>query len=326
MKEKYLVSIIIPHYNTPDLLAKLLSTIPDEKGIQTIVIDDQSDEETKAKLLELKNLYSRRDMLFLENDSSEHNAGSARNIGLRHAEGKWLLFADADDYFLPDFFQNIEKYFDSDYDLIFFPPVRENINNREDNKEHSRYGEFVADYVKNPYSDTEAKLRYNWFAPWSKLIRISLVKENHIEFESIPYSNDNMFSVQTGLYADKIAASENEIYCVVRRPGSLTTHLDAEAYDIRVQSLIRVFGILKTNLTKKEFRASGASLYAASQLLLILRRRYGFSCFFKYLKLFSKNKMLKFDIRMFSPAYIVRWIKNCGLEHRIKKEYQSPEK
>ena len=34
------LSIIIPHYNTPDLLGKLIDSIPDTDDIQIIVVDD----------------------------------------------------------------------------------------------------------------------------------------------------------------------------------------------------------------------------------------------------------------------------------------------
>lgn len=37
------LSIVIPHYNTPDLLQKLLDSIPVDEGIQVIVVDDKSD-------------------------------------------------------------------------------------------------------------------------------------------------------------------------------------------------------------------------------------------------------------------------------------------
>ena len=36
------LSIIIPHYNTPDLLEKLIKSIPHINDIQIIVIDDNS--------------------------------------------------------------------------------------------------------------------------------------------------------------------------------------------------------------------------------------------------------------------------------------------
>jgi len=47
-------------------------------------------------------------------------AGYARNIGLDQAKGKWLLFADADDFYVENMPDIIYSYADSEADVIFF--------------------------------------------------------------------------------------------------------------------------------------------------------------------------------------------------------------
>src|SRR5690606_29417331 len=94
------VSIIIPHYNSTELLEKLISTIPEISSIQTIVVDDHSNEFHKNRLMEIEQANKNRNILFLTNDLDKKNAGSSRNKGLKHAKGKWVLFADSDDYFV----------------------------------------------------------------------------------------------------------------------------------------------------------------------------------------------------------------------------------
>lgn len=85
-------SFIIPHKNCPDLLQRCVDSIPDRDDVQIIVVDDNSDDEKKPAIY-------RRDVEIVLLDA-EHSkgAGRARNEGLKHAKGKWLLFADADDY------------------------------------------------------------------------------------------------------------------------------------------------------------------------------------------------------------------------------------
>jgi len=322
MDDQYKVSIIIPHYNTPDLLKKLLSTIPDNKEIQTIVVDDHSDEDSRAKVRELETLYADRPMLFLDNTSA-HNAGTARNIGLKYAQGKWLMFADADDYFLPGFYEGIKKYFDTGYDMIFFQPISCRLDTGEVGKRHLDYAGYINDYFNKPCVKTEAILRYKWAASWSKLIRASVVKEHNIRFESIKYSNDNVFSAQIGLFAKEIAVSKETIYCVVYRDGSLTTDMDITSFDIRTWAKIRKFRFLKTHLTKEELHDCDAYQLAIAQLLIILRRGYGLRCFTKYLKLFQKNQMLIFDIRMFNPVYFLQWLSECRKEREIVRSQTS---
>ena len=92
-KTKKIYSFIIPHHNCPNLLYRLLDTIPQREDIEIIVVDDNSDAD-KVPLI------NRNDVqLFLIPASESKGAGHARNIGLDHAKGKWLLFADSDDYY-----------------------------------------------------------------------------------------------------------------------------------------------------------------------------------------------------------------------------------
>ena len=90
---KPLFSIIIPHYDIPDLLMRCLKSIPVSEDIQVIVVDDNSpDADT---YLERYPELSRPYLEFIRTTKGG-GAGYARNVGLDHAKGKWLLFADAD--------------------------------------------------------------------------------------------------------------------------------------------------------------------------------------------------------------------------------------
>src|SRR5690554_2931847 len=91
-----MLSIIVPHKNSSKLIKKLLSSIPDDDGIQVIVVDDKSTDKEKENL---RNILDERNIQIISNDLSLSNAGVARNIGINHAIGEWVLFADADDYF-----------------------------------------------------------------------------------------------------------------------------------------------------------------------------------------------------------------------------------
>ncbi|MBQ5445892.1 MAG: glycosyltransferase family 2 protein, partial [Lachnospiraceae bacterium] len=91
---KPLFSIIIPHYDIPDLLMRCLKSIPVSKEIQVIVVDDNSPE--ADTYLEKYPELSRPYLEFIRTTKGG-GAGYARNIGLEHAKGEWLLFADADD-------------------------------------------------------------------------------------------------------------------------------------------------------------------------------------------------------------------------------------
>ena len=69
------LSIIIPHYNSPKLLKKLLDSIPKDRGIEIIVIDDSSKIGNDYYNNELKNNIKYNHIQFIDNESSKNGAG-----------------------------------------------------------------------------------------------------------------------------------------------------------------------------------------------------------------------------------------------------------
>ncbi len=106
-------SIIIPHKDIPDLLNRLLRSIPKREDIKIFVVDDNSDPKIMADYQELENVNYRYTH---ESCGAEY----ARNIALREARGEWLLFADADDYFLPGAFDPFDYHATDEADIIYF--------------------------------------------------------------------------------------------------------------------------------------------------------------------------------------------------------------
>ena len=101
-------SIIIPHYNIPESLIELLETVPDKDNIEIIVVDDKSDRDLSS--LEDYTGKTSASYIFLHNDTPKKGAGVCRNIGMKAARGKWLLFADSDDLFADDMYEHIKNY------------------------------------------------------------------------------------------------------------------------------------------------------------------------------------------------------------------------
>ena len=206
----YLFSIIIPHYNSTHSLKHLLSSIPLDRFIQLIVIDDKSTED----LSEVHRLVLARNGVFLHNTTNVRGAGTCRNLGLACATGKWLVFADADDYFLDGAFNTMRQYTESDAEIIYFSPTSEYAGTGLPAKRHAAYERLVLYYTNTPSEKSEMLLRCKFMVPWSKMVRNELVKENNILFDEVPASNDVMFSLKTAYHAKAVLASPEQIYCV----------------------------------------------------------------------------------------------------------------
>lgn len=246
------LSVIIPHYNCPHYLRTLLLSIPNFSEIQVVVVDDKSTE-NKAEYEILKEEFSNRNIEFYDNNEVK-SAGTCRNIGLRHAVGAWLLFADSDDYFIDGFYDVVSGYFDSEYDIVFFPPTSIVIGSRELSNRHVETAMKVQKYCENPNWENTLELRFKYQSPCSKLIRREMVEKNNIWFDEIIAANDVMFSMKCGYAARKITADLQVIYCITMNKGSLTNQTGEDVFDIKTAVFFRRFAFLKERLSRDEMK------------------------------------------------------------------------
>lgn len=307
MKEtaKINLSIIIPHYNSVELLGKLLCTIPIRDDIQIIIVDDNSTEslEEIERIVQLRG----EQILLLRNDPGKNSAGRCRNIGLSKAQGRWLLFADADDYFMPDFYDILLPYMDSDYDIVWFVPTSWNLDTQKTSNRHIRYQKLVEDYLTEKSETAEIKLRYMEEAPWSKIIRRSLVEEHDIQFDEIMVANDIMFSVRCAYAAKKVAASERTIYCITKQQGTLTTAVNKEKFYVRFYVFLDKYRFLNERLSAKEWRM----LDLLGRPYIKLARNYGLEEEEIRLVYFTMlNRGIRIDFsRKWTPGYVINKLK-----------------
>src|SRR5699024_8659705 len=157
------------------------------------------------------------------NNSIKKGAGVCRNIGLNNSSGEWVLFADADDYFVGDFYGKVSKYFSSNYDVVFFRPTSIELDTDEESDRHTIYENLLLNFSNMNNVENETRLRYQFYVPWSKLIKKSVLIKNDILFDEVIASNDVMFSTQLGYYMNEFEISQDVIYCVTRGTNTLTT-------------------------------------------------------------------------------------------------------
>ena len=107
------VSIIIPCYNDAQFIEQavasaLSQTYPNK---EVIVVDDGSNEETKAVLKKLEPKITR--LITQENQGQS----TARNAGIAAASGAYILTLDSDDYFEPSFCEKAISLMDASEEI-----------------------------------------------------------------------------------------------------------------------------------------------------------------------------------------------------------------
>ncbi|MEQ3511927.1 glycosyltransferase family A protein [Pseudoalteromonas sp. BZB3] len=96
------ISVVIPTYKRPDLLARLLKSISLQTLLpnEVIVIDDCSGMESEYSAV-IKEFDSIFEKLIFESLKQNSGAPTARNLGISKAKGDWVALVDDDDEWLP---------------------------------------------------------------------------------------------------------------------------------------------------------------------------------------------------------------------------------
>lgn len=208
-------TFIIPHKNCPDLLIRCINSIPQRNDLEIIVVDDNS---AKDKLP----LITRNDTFLVTINSQESNgAGHARNVGLSKAKGKWLLFADCDDFYETGFLDILDKYKDEDIDILYF---RYYNNDGTKKTTDTVWTDLMYDqYVHSAH--TKKDIMHVGLAttnPWNKMYSHRFISDIDCHFEEIPMGNDALFVNYAGVHAKKVKVIDNRLYNYIQISSGIT--------------------------------------------------------------------------------------------------------
>ena len=214
------VSVIIPAYNVENYIAQCLDSIllKDDLHMEVICVDDGSTDNTLRILKD----YESRDYRVKVITQKNAGAGAARNNGMKYANGEYLAFFDADDFFEPEVLfyaydlacrekSDIVVFRSDDYieETGEFSPIP-----------YSIHTEQLPDYRPFPGSEIEDNIFEAFVGwPWDKLFRSQFVKENHLVYQEQRTTNDALFVFSAIIKADRISIRE-DILAHHRRHGS----------------------------------------------------------------------------------------------------------
>lgn len=111
MATKPLFSIVIPTYNRAEKLRRALHSLDRQltRDFEIIICDDGSTDHTKKIVEE----YLKKHPVQYIYEDNWGGPARPRNNGIKAAEGDWICFLDADDWWYPNKLNIISKYLDS---------------------------------------------------------------------------------------------------------------------------------------------------------------------------------------------------------------------
>ncbi|WMI65822.1 glycosyltransferase family A protein [Aestuariibaculum sp. YM273] len=109
-QNKPLVSVVIPCYNDPEYIKQSVTSALQQTYpfTEVIVVDDGSNEKTKSVL---KAIEPKITKLITQDNQGQ---SKARNVGIKQAQGDYILVLDSDDYFEPTFCEKAMLHFEQD--------------------------------------------------------------------------------------------------------------------------------------------------------------------------------------------------------------------
>lgn len=181
------VSVIIPAYNAGPFIENCISSILSQsyQDFEIVVVNDGSTDNTLSLLESIQKKDSRLKII------SQNNSGvsSARNTGLKNAEGTYVTFVDADDTLLPNALEIMVSHMDDNTDFAVF-------SHNEVKLRANPHLEAPARYKKTELNDNFRNFDRTIWWPWGKIFRRSVIFENDLQYDtSISFGEDHIFNL-----------------------------------------------------------------------------------------------------------------------------------
>ncbi|MFC3880920.1 glycosyltransferase family 2 protein [Algoriphagus namhaensis] len=109
-------SVIIPCFNQGHFLKQTIKSLLDQSfwDWEAIIVDDGSTDNSGKLAEEIVAGESRAQVIHQLNNG----LSAARNTGIGHAKGEFLVFLDSDDWLYPEYFKTVNSYLSEDLDIL----------------------------------------------------------------------------------------------------------------------------------------------------------------------------------------------------------------
>lgn len=247
MKNYPRFSIIIPVYNIGLYLEECLQSVLKQNfnNYQLILVDDGSTDNSCI----ICNKYAASDSRLKIIHQKNQGASAARNAGIQHAEGEYIIFLDGDDYW-------------SDTEVLSIINNRLNASNAD--VLSFNYVKFYSGIFKKPYfaeidnmplkmlsqNNSFDYLVENelWIAcPWNKAIKRELFIEGNLYFKVGITSEDIDWCLRLAIIAQRFDYISDVIVYYRQRSGSVSNNITTKKVDTLIDNIESCILILDKN-------------------------------------------------------------------------------
>ncbi|CEQ23954.1 capsular polysaccharide biosynthsis protein [[Clostridium] sordellii] len=268
------ISIIVPVYNVEEYVGKCIESVLNQeyRRLELVIVDDGS----KDKSGEICDSYKEKDNRVKVVHTINRGLSAARNEGIRHATGDYIMFLDGDDFIAKDCIDEIANLIETkgEADIItgrlveYYDESRSNSYGFEldESSFEDKSGAYVLDYLfKNaPYS------------PWSACVTIynkNYIVENEFYFTEGVTSEDLDLLPRIYMKANKVIPYNRAFYYYRQlRPNSIINTVNSKRFYDIVHILKRYISLFEktgyNNEFKEVFLSQLANVYASYVAIL----------------------------------------------------------
>lgn len=291
MLEKKL-SIVIPLYNVQSYIEKCICSLEQQdigaNEYEILVIDDGSPDDSAAIVERLQQKYSNIRLLHKSNGG----LGSARNYGIKHAIGEYIMFVDSDDYIENNVFSIMfSELYEHNLDYLGYGIVEirgKEYKNGFENIERPLNIISGLEYVKNYQISISA---------CTHILKTEIYKKNNIYFNEEIIHEDYDFVLRMYQYCNRMKFIDLHVYnYVIKETGSITSTKTFEQFCYSLNS----WKIMIESLNSYFFKLDDEYSYWAKRWINN----------FKYIAL---NYLLLYDLPIEKKKKIFLQFKSVGI-------------
>ncbi len=270
-------TIIVTIYNVEEFLNRCLESIVLQcyKNYEVIMVSDKSSDGSDKIVSKYEKNYKNFKRVYSENTG----LAKAKNIGIQHATGKYIIFLDGDDFLEPDFLEKLSKEITDKEDVIRFQ-VQEVIDN-----DVRRYEENEFDNI-NGIEAFKKIINYHFVEPsWAYCYKRDFWNKNNFRFMNNCIAEDFGLTPLIIYKAKKVKSINYIGYNYVQRTHSLMSESN---YDLRIKKMEDM--LLQADFLKSKITNNKELFYRfINESLITYVTSLKYRDYRKYLKKMKKN-------------------------------------
>lgn len=290
MKNFPLVSIIVPIYNSEKTLIRCIESIlvQSYKNFEVLLIDDGSTDNS----FKICTSYTQKDKRLKAYHIKNGGVSSARNYGLKIAQGEYITFIDSDDYILDHYLEHLLSK-NSDLVICGFKDMPMPNGNEIYLEENTYNDKTIGSLLTKELNSMLFK------SVWSKLFKSEIIHSQRLAFNTKLFlGEDSIFVLQYLYYCTSISTIPNVDY-MYYIPTSIKKYiLSHEDYRFSVKIKMKYYNILKQkfNISNNHYIETELYLLTGRLFMKELQQKYSLSGFKDFSKTFCISEIKKLNI------------------------------